>query len=214
MLQLLLADVVPSCVFWVFYRNGLFEVPRLLDGTTDNPWGSILPPLKKQYPGMPVVLHLTPTLAPQLKSFSAKGFTGASAYNVTSYVASDNTTNATLTYTHQLYVDLSFDVNVSVRTTEKGKNATLFGEVGSLDLNASVSDSAIGPLPEGRLDLFASVFSDTVRGIINRVLGKGIQFTGENIVLENITVFTEDGFLTIATDFDFEKEESEQGVIV
>lgn len=214
MLQLLIADVVPSCVFWIFYRNGLFEVPRLLDGTTDEPWGSILPPLKKQYPGMPVVLHLTPTYAPHLKSFSARGFSGSSAYNVTSYVASDNTSNATLTYTHQLFVQLRFDVNVSVRTSEKGENATLVGKVGSLDLNASVSDSAIGRLPEGRLDLFASIFSDTVRGIINRVLGQGVQFTGDDISLENITVFTEDGFLTIATDFDFEREGHRQVLFV
>lgn len=214
MLQLLVADVVPSCLFWVWFRNGLFEVPRLVDGTTDAPWGSILPPLKKKYPGMPVVLHLTPTFAPHFKSFSSRGFSGASAYKVTSYVASDNTSGATLTYTHTLDVSLRFDVNMSVRTDANGHNATIIGKVGSLKMDASVSDSAIGRLPEFKLDLFTSAFSAAVRGIIDSVLEKGVQITGEDVVLENITVFPEDGFFTIATDFDLNKDGSPEHLLV
>ena len=46
MFQLILSDHIVSCVSWVLYANGLEDLGPLGLGTTDTPWGVLLPALK------------------------------------------------------------------------------------------------------------------------------------------------------------------------
>ena len=82
-----------------------------------------------------------------------------------------------------------------------GANATLVGNVTTLNLTASVIDSAIGPMPGISIKALAKTLGPIVQKLINALLGKGIPLSPKGGLLSNGTVFTEDGFITLAADF-------------
>jgi hypothetical protein len=206
MIQILISESVATCVSWVFFDNGLLDIPHLKFGTTQTPWGLLLPALKRKYPSTPldVVLRLTPLYAPNLKSFRTGGVHGAAGFHVNMSV-NDTTTSpqGVLVYADTLEVDVLFGIDVSVQTLPGGANATLIGNVSYMNLTAAVVDSAVPGMSGGVLKLFSSLFEGIVRNLINGILSKGVPISPSGGLLHNATVFTEDGFITIATDFAF-----------
>ena len=105
------------------------------------------------------------------------------------------------TYTNTLDLRAQFGFALSVQTLPGGANATLVGNVTTLNLTASVIDSAIGPMPGISIKALAKTLGPIVQKLINALLGKGIPISPKGGLLSNGTVFTEDGFITLAADF-------------
>ena len=197
MFQLILSDHIVSCVSWVLYANGLEDLGPLGLGTTDTPWGVLLPALKKAYPGAPVLLNVTPTFTPRVASYRDRGLVGNWDFNVSMGVNQSGVS----TYTNTLDLRAQFGFALAVQTLPGGANATLVGNVTKLNLTASVIDSAIGPMPGISIKELANVLGPIIEKLINALLGKGIPISPKGGLLSNGTVFTEDGFITLAADF-------------
>ena len=105
------------------------------------------------------------------------------------------------TYTNTLDLRAQFGFALSVQTLPGGANATLVGNVTTLNLTAAVIDSAIGPMPGISIKALAKTLGPIVQKLINALLGKGIPISPKGGLLSNGTVFTEDGFITLAADF-------------
>ena len=170
------------------------------------PWGKLLPKLEKAEPGKDVVLDLKPKASPALRSTRAHGVQGSVVYEALSSVVE---ANGSKTYTHTLEVDCNFNVSVYVNLTNGGKNATLIGNVTDLSLGASVTDCKAPiacPMSSIPINLLVKTFGAVVTKLLNRVFNKGIPLTGGGgvgglVTLVQPTVFTEDGYITVATDF-------------
>ena len=204
MAQLLLSDNTLACVLWVDFSNGALDFDGVRAGTTKLPWGPILPKLAQKEGDKPVILHLVASSMPTLASRRATGLRATVDFSVNSSVLEAD--NVTRTYTHALAVSADAGIDLRVATAANGTNATLVGNVSSLTLDASVADcGALCPMPftNSTLALFTKAFSATVRAALDGLLSKGIPITGGAgaVGLVNPSVFFEDGYIAISTDF-------------
>ena len=104
------------------------------------------------------------------------------------------------TYTNTLDLRAQFGFALSVQTLPGGANATLIGNVTTLNLTASVIDSAIGPMPGISIKALAKTSARSFRAD-QRVAREGDPDLAKGGLLSNGTVFTEDRFITLAADF-------------
>ena len=99
--------------------------------------GEALPALKRKYPGAPVLLNVTPTFTPRVASYRDRGLVGNWDFNVSMSVNDSGVP----TYTNTLDLRAQFGFALSVQTLPGGANATLVGNVTTLNLTASVPRS-------------------------------------------------------------------------
>ena len=102
---------------------------------------------------------------------------------------------------HTVYIIHQGIVELFKTPSPKSYFATLVGNVTELNLTATVSSSAVGPIPGISLQLFTKLFGSVVRGLLAKLLQIGVPICPRGGLLHNASVFAEDGYIAIATDF-------------
>lgn len=171
------------------------KIPKGLNSTSA--YGLIAPGFPMAYPNAAVALQLgfvnmpTITISPQGVSVDAPVSMAFVLPN------SGNTTAFTLE------CDAKLSANFSIGTDSNGDTA-LVGQLIYLSADLSVVSSNVGAVTVSLLnDLTTYVFDNVVIPAVNQVIGSGVPLPSvPGVSLTNTVTRFNDGFMTVATDFD------------
>eukprot|EP01006_Ploeotia_vitrea_P035388 TRINITY_DN65873_c4_g2_i2.p2 TRINITY_DN65873_c4_g2~~TRINITY_DN65873_c4_g2_i2.p2 ORF type:complete len:473 (+),score=285.79 TRINITY_DN65873_c4_g2_i2:307-1725(+) len=208
MIEFMMADSFPNCLMQTLYENKFLtmtltnkDVPKgfpLQLNTTY--WAQYLPQLAEKYPGQLMQLDVSSQFSPYLNTSQELGAVAHLGIRINSSVVQSD---GSLVHTHVMGVFGTLGLDLTITDGNNHTNITIHPRISKFTVNVTIEQSSIGPIDDSKLEGLVAMIGPILQQFANQLLSNGIPLPFSPLMyLVNPTITYQQGYFTVATDFD------------